>query len=250
MNNNEKNVVQSVPKPDRSLKNITIILIILVIIFGVLDLILLMVFGLKSEEKGVIIPSIIPTTVVGTVTPSITPSAVISPIPTLEANSHKFVMRDCEIKLVAEKSWYATVSGRFGACVALGKDFVPMYFTDFREYEETLLAIVPFTQDSDFTPQDQRNSEEYLKSLDTLTNKFDPTKDFLYSKKTISVGGKPAIEAKIYSAKLGDTTQIFYQGFNGEYIIIWGGKNADRDESSVREIISSVQFLDQEATEE
>ena len=93
-------------------------------------------------------------------------------------------------------------------------------------------------------------SEEYLKSLETLTNKFDPAEDFLYSKKTISIGGKSAIEAEIYNAKLGDTTQIFYKGFNGEYIIIWGGQNTSNDETSVRDIITSVQFLDRETVEE
>lgn len=241
---------KELPKSDRSMKNLTIVLIILVILLGILDLILVMLFGLDNEGEQVVSPTLTPTMVSQTDMPSVVTGTVTFPTPTVEANSYKYVMRDCEIELVAEKSWHATVPGRFGACVALGSDVVPGVFTDFREYDETLIAIVPFTEVSDFTPIKTKTSQEYLESLSTLTNKFDPTKDFLYSKKTISIGGKNATEAKIYNAKLGDTTQIFYRGFNGEYIIIWGGKNAQNDEEAIRDIISSIQFLDQEETEE
>jgi len=250
MRNNNDLGVMKLPKSDRSMKNLTIILIILVILLGILDLILVMLFGFDNEGEQVVSPTVTPSVVIQTVMPSVITGTVTVPTPTVEADSYKYVTRDCEIELVAEKTWHATVPGRFGACVALGSDVVPGVFTDFREYDDTLIAIVPFTEDSDFTPNGPKTSEEYLKSLSTLTNKFDPTKDFLYSKKTISVGGKNATEAKIYNAKLGDTTQIFYSGFNGEYIIIWGGKNAVKDEVSIREIISSIQYLDQEETEE
>lgn len=250
MNTKEGSDVKKLSTSDKSMKNLTLVLIILVVLLGILDLILVMIFGLEGEEEQLITPTITPSVVIQTVVPSVVTSTVSIPTPTVEANSYKYVMRDCEIELVAEKSWHATVPGRFGACVALGKDVVPGEFIDFREYNETLIAIVPFTKESDFTPKEFKTSEDYLKSLSTLTNKFDPTKDFLYSKKIISIGGKDATEAKIYSAKLGETTQIFYQGFIGEYIIVWGGKNASQDEDAVREIISSIRFLDQEKNEE
>ncbi len=243
MENNEDNKAKG---GELALKRVVIVLLLLLILLLILNGVLIKIFGIpeKRDEIGPT-PTILNVT---EVPPS--PTALVIVSPTLSANTIKYVLADCEIEFLADLGWNATVRGRYGACVTIVKDTPPVLLEDFVKGKETWVSVVPFGKSSDFIKTESQDFESYLDDIETERNKFDPNKEFLYSRQEISLGGRSAIKAEIYSPHLGETRQIFYKGFTGEYVILAGGLDSQESEDAYAKVISSVEYLASVSEEE
>lgn len=234
----EKQIIV-VGKRSSKKKYIFILLIILVLLIT-----LLLIYAYENTEKtdGTIKPTLSPTP---TLELSVTNTPIvqdITPTPTLtNSDLQKYVYPDCEIDFQANSLWLPSTAGYLGTCGILSTNGLEN-FTNLTDYEGTLIAILPFLSDSPFAPEKQKNYTEYLEKLPTDSNRYNPTRDFLYSVGDYPLDYKTGKIAEIYNARLGMTNQIFYTGFRGEYIILWGGQTADSLEADVMEIIRTIKF--------
>lgn len=186
-------------------------------------------------------PVPIPATPPPTATPQITPTEVVVPT-TASIGKQKYILTNCEIEISADAKWIPAQRGELSTC-GIFSTMGTAGFTDFADYPGTLIAVVPFTAESPFTPGKTQNYQDYLKNLPTQSSRYNPARDFLYSQKETKIAGFPGIETQIYKAGLGETRQIFYQGFQRQYVIVWGGQTSAEFETEIREIIDSVKQL-------
>lgn len=203
----------------------------------------------QSKNK----PTPLPTRgiVVPTVTPTIIPTVEVLPTVDL-SGKQKYILADCEIEIALDPKWISSRRGELSTCGMFSTHGVSQ-LTTFTDYPGTVIAFIPFTTESVFTPSTQRNQVNYLEYLKRLPNqidRYDPTRDFLYSQKDTTVARFGAVEAEIYKANLGRTNQIFYQGFQRQYVIVWGGQTSEALEDEMREIIGSIRQLVVIPTEE
>lgn len=220
-------------------------LLVLLILFLILSALIFYALSLPQNDNIVDVrPSSIPTpTIEVGVSPTIIEEFTTpTPKPTnTDVSLQKYIFPDCEIELLADSQWIPSSSGSLGTCGILSTTVVGD-FSNLTDFEGTLIAILPFLSDSPFAPEKQNNYEEYLDRMNKDTNRYTPTKDFLYSREDYQVDYRPAIIAEIYNAELGMTKQIFYTAFRGEYIILWGGQTSESMEEDVMNVLSSIKF--------
>jgi len=237
---------QSDPVNTKKTKLQRIFIVLGISIFLVLVLIISVSFFLftKKEQLGDIQPTIAPVVVTPTLSPTIQTTPTNSlPTPTIEAiNKQKYILTDCEIEISADSKWVSSPRGDFSTCGILSTSGTSG-FTSLTNYPGTMIAIIPFTKESVFTPVKQKTYQEYLKNMSTLSGRYDPSRDFLYSQKETQIAGFRAIETQMYSAKLGETKQVFYQGLARQYVIVWGGQTSVEFETEIREILASARPL-------
>lgn len=238
--------IQSDSVNTKKLKSQRIFIVLGILIFLILVLIIWVSFFIftKKEQLGDIKPTTALVVVTSTLVPTIQATPTNSlPTPTIEViKKQKYILTDCEIEISAGSEWISSPRGDLSTCGILSTSGTSG-FTSLTNYPGTMIAIIPFTQESVFTPVKQKNYQEYLKSMNTLSGRYDPNRDFLYSQKDTQIAGFSAIEAQMYSAKLGETKQVFYQGFTRQYVIVWGGQTSIEFETEIREILASARPL-------
>lgn len=234
-----------VGKP-KSRKKLFLVLFSLLIVFCTLLAVAAVIVSQQLDESESQ-PTPVPTRVVviPTATPTIAPTVVISPTEDL-SRRQKYILADCEIEIVLDQKWISSPRGELATC-GMFSTHGSSQFTTLTNYPGTLIAVIPYASESVFTPTVNRNQKtnynEYLKSLPKESNRFDPNRDFLYSQKDSTVARFSAVEAEIYKAGLGRTNQIFYQGFQRQYVIVWGGQTSEALDSEVQEILGSIKQL-------
>lgn len=237
-NPNEKKVIV-VGRRD-SKKKYVVILLLLFLILSVLIVYALSLPG--NEGQNIVKPSFVPT---NTIEVMISPTIIVDnsmPTPTNAiVSGQKYIFPDCEIELQAGSLWSPSTKGYLGTCGILSTEPVKD-FTSFTDFEGTLIAFLPFLNNSVFAPEKQNSYVEYLDKMNKDTNRYNPTKDFLYSKDDYQVDYRPAVITEIYNAKLGMTKQVFYTAYRGEYIIIWGGQTSEALEQEVMNLLSTIKF--------
>lgn len=236
---------QSDPVNTKKPKSQGIFIVLGISIFlGLVFIVLVSFFIFTKKEQ----PSDIQPTIAPVATPTLSPTIQATPTnsfptPTIEAiNKQKYILTDCEIEISADSKWISSPRGDLSACGILSTSGISG-FTSLTNYPGTMIAIIPFTKESIFTPVKQKTYQEYLKNMSTLSGRYDPSRDFLYSQKETQVAGFSAIEAQMYSAKLGETKQVFYQGLARQYVIVWGGQTSIEFETEIREILASARPL-------
>lgn len=218
---------------------------IFLVIFLLLVLCVLLIYAWsanKKENEKVPLPSIVPTS---TIKLSISPTVEVNgvtPTPTGTSNNgQKYIFPDCEIELLANTLWIPSSKGSLGTCGILSTVEIDQ-FTNITDFDGTLIAILPFLSDSPFAPEKVLSTEEYLEKIDKEAKRYSPTRDFLYSREDYQVDFRPAVITEIYKARLGMTKQIFYTGFRGEYIILWGGQTAESQEEEILKVVESIKY--------
>ncbi len=212
-----------------------LLLIVIALVYYALSL-------MEDDNQAVVRPTVIPTSTIKLeVSPTIsegnnTPSPTSSVI-----SSQKYIFPDCEIELLAGSQWISSTKGYLGTCGILSTEEMEGFW-NLTDYTGTLIAILPFLNDSPFAPEKPTTYEDYLERIDKEANRYSPIRDFLYSREDYQVDYRPAVITEIYKAKLGMTKQVFYTGFRGEYIILWGGQTADSMEEDVMNVIESIKF--------
>lgn len=221
----------------------TIILFIVVMFFVLVALVSVLLVLSNTNSDPEVTPTILPTptAILPTSTPEVTPTELVSPTPQ-SSSKQKYILTGCEIEITVDPKWVSAPRGELSTCGIFSTEGTG-HFTNLTDYPGTLIAVLPYTAESIFTPEKAKTYQEYLKSLPNQSNRYDPTKDFLYSQTDTKVAGFSAIEAEIYKARLGETKQIFYQGFSRQYVIVWGGQTAVEFEDEVDEIIGSIRQL-------
>lgn len=231
-------------------------IVLICILLSVLVIILLGVFVVmaRQDASNNLPPTPVPsaTPFPPTSTPQVTPTQSNVVPTTEEANKQKYILTNCEIEISADSKWVSSPRGELSTCGILST-MGAAGFTSYTDYSGTMIAVIPFATESVFTPKlhnKQKTYQEYLKNTNNQMNRYRPDQDFLYSQKETKIANFPAIEAQIYKAGLGETKQIFYQGFSGQYVIVWGGQTSAELEVEVREIIASAKQLVEVRTEE
>ena len=236
---NEKKIIVVGRKSSKKKYLLILSFLLLLLISIVLISILLLPEVVKNDSVR---PSAIPTT---TSTVRISPTVGIegaSPTPTENLiNNQKYIFPECEIDLMADSKWTPSTTGYLGTCGILSTKEVTN-FTNLTDFEGTLIAILPFLSDSPFAPEKQTKYEEYLQKIDKDPKRYSPTRDFLYSREDYHVDFRPAVIAEIYNSQLGQTKQIFYSGFRGEYIILWGGKTSETLDEDVMTVLRTIKY--------
>lgn len=236
---NEKKII--VVGRKRSKKKYLLILAFLLLIL--ISIVLISIMLLPEDVKNDSVrPSAIPTiTSTVTVSPTVGQGGA-SPSPTESlVNNQKYIFPDCEIELMADSKWIPSTTGYLATCGILSTEEITN-FTNITDFDGTLIAILPFLSDSPFAPEKQTKYDEYLQKMDKDSKRYSPTRDFLYSREDYQVDFRPAVITEIYNSKLGQTKQLFYTGFRGEYIILWGGKTSDTLDEDVMTVIRTIKF--------
>ncbi len=228
----------------KSRAKVFLIIFTIIVFLITLGLVVVLLFSAQTDNTQEDLTPVPTAALVPSVTPSVPPTIAISP--TLDASGKvKYILNDCEIEVSLEPKWISSPRGQFSTC-GIFSTHDASQFTNFTNYPGTLIAIIPLDRESIFTPTQLRNKinyEEYLKSLPTEDSRFDPSRDFLYSRKDTNISKFSAIETEIYKSNLGRTNQIFYKGFQKEYVIIWGGQTSESLENDIQEVIANIEQL-------
>lgn len=248
----ESNLISSALPIDKAKNNKKYILLSVVLL--IILLIIILVAGLvtlaRQEDKNMNSPTVRPSATVIPTTPiTVTPTVELTVSSTEDPQIQKYVFPDCEIELMAKTEWISSPRGEMGTCGILSTTPING-LTNLKDYNGALIAVLPFTADSIFAPAKQKTYREYLDKMEKKINKFNAQKDFLYNEQSITLSSLAATKADIYSARLGETTQVFYTGIRGEYIILWGGMKIEEKEEEVQDTIDSVKYLHTVSTQE
>lgn len=231
-------------------KKYILLSVVLLLIFLIIILVAGLVTLARQEDKNTNSPTVRPSATVTPTTPiTVTPTVELTVTSTEDPQTQEYVFPDCEIELMAKTEWISSPRDEMGTCGILSTTDING-LTSLKNYDGALIAVLPFTADSVFAPVKQKTYREYLDKMETRTNRFNTQKDFLYNEQNITLDSLAAVKADIYSAQLGETTQVFYTGIRGEYIILWGGMKIEGKEEEIQDIIDSVKYLHTVSTQE
>ncbi len=198
-------------------------------------------------ETPVVSPSTTPTPVITGPAVSITGS--VSPTPSQPGDDKsyegwiRYVLSDCEIKLLGPKEFSPGLRGEQGTCgsfTAASNQTVG----NFDSFDGMFMLFMPFLEakDSTYGFKNANNVAEYLQSLGTDPVK-DKARDVKLSEEPITIAGTDTKILKIQRVGMGTAFHIFYKLYGKDYVIIFGGKKQTDFTTQIDLLLKSIESL-------
>lgn len=216
---------QTMPKPKTSIIPVVIALLVVSCLLGSAGGYMLG-YTMGSSQKLVV--TVVPTIVAQSVTPAVSTTLGPSLGPTgSQVILQDYIFAECKVALQADQNWTPGKKGENNTCGSL-RTFAGETTVNFDQMVGSKVVLLAFAADSVYANFDGDNVNEYLQDIKISPTGLRDDEDLLLIKEEgYLLGEIKGTFAKIVRPAIGTANYFFYTQGGTEYVIIWGGSEAE-----------------------
>lgn len=227
-------------KDKRKFKIATGVAIMLLLIICSCILTSSLLSGTEESEEPIAQPSVTPKAEPTVFEASPSPTPIVTTEPMGVSEWPTFVLSSCNLRLKVPEDWVPNRVGELGSCgMYRSTDAV---FSNFDDFPGIVLVVMPMASESIFWDANRGDAASYISTLDKRATSSTTKDRFVESGEVVFIS--QVVQKVVIDRRLtGQSTNLFYESFGKDYVIIWGGQEVESDSEVIDDIIGTMEFL-------